>query len=97
MAEVLAVCNRRLLVYWMAFLQLEPLPADRDDRRAALHAATLANRFRMSAETPAITPKDLTVDWQAESEPAPTPAAASPQQEADAIVSQICTLFPVGT
>lgn len=61
--EVLGRLSRRQLVYWMAFLEREPLAVERDDVRHALYTAKLCNRFPGSAADP-VDPNDLIIDWK---------------------------------
>ena len=89
--EILGVLDARQLAYWQAFLDVEPLAADRADVRDALHTAILANRLGLSDENDAIHPSDLVVDWHAAVEP----VSVDPVAEADALLLQIGTLFPV--
>lgn len=88
--EILLKLSTRQLSYWMAYLQLEPLAVDRDDKRQAFHAAFLADRLTMPAE--ATDPADLVIDWQELSEPEDiTPA--DPIAEADALILSIHSRF----
>lgn len=67
--EVLAVLTRGQLIRWMAYFELEPDAADRDDVRAAFHWATLLNQFiREKSEQYSVS--DLIINWREKSEPA---------------------------
>lgn len=88
--EILGVLDTVQLAYWQAFLDLEPLPADRADVRSAFHTAIIANRLAWSDDTEAIQPSDLIIDWSATAE---EPAAVDPVEESDALIMQINTLF----
>jgi hypothetical protein len=90
--EILMKLSTRQLVYWMAYFGLEPLAADRDDKRAALHTAFLADRLSLADE--ATDPNDLVVDWVAQSEPvADPPPPVDPIAEADALILAIQSRF----
>lgn len=89
--EVLGVLDARQLAFWQAFLDVEPLPADRADVRDALHTAIIGNRLGWSDETEALQPSDLIVDWEAVV--TKTVETVDPVNEADGLVMQINTLF----
>lgn len=68
--EVLAVLTRGQLIRWMAFVELEPSAADRDDVRAAFHTAKLLNQWITEADKK-YSVSDLLVNWEEKSEPKP--------------------------
>ena len=61
--EVLAVLTRGQLIRWMAFLELEPTAADRDDVRGAFHTAKLLNQWIKEPENQ-YSAADLLIDWE---------------------------------
>lgn len=93
--EIYGRLDRFKLIGWMAFAELEPFAADRADLRDAMHTALLCDLLLPGSAPPV---SDLIPDWQALSEPgsAPAAAAADPIAEADAILLQIQTRFPLG-
>jgi hypothetical protein len=68
--EVLAVLTRGQLIRWMAFLELEPAAADRDDVRGAFHTAKILNQW-ITDEDKRYLVSDLLVNWEEKSEPKP--------------------------
>lgn len=68
--EVLAVLTRPQIVRWMAFLELEPAAADRDDVRAAFHTAKVLNQWIPKTDEQYLV-SDLLVNWEERTEPKP--------------------------
>lgn len=92
--EILFGTDRRNLAYWMAYLQLEPPDAERADRREAVHAAFLGDRFGLVNQP--TDPNDLILDWKKLSEPPPEKPISRDEArraEADALLLTINTVF----
>lgn len=95
---ILGKLDNRQLATWMAFLDMEPLAADRADVRSGFHTALIANRLDNLAscilmqplDGEPLQPSELIIDWQKASEPAKT---VDPVIEADALVLAINARF----
>lgn len=87
--EVLAVLTRPQIVRWMAFLELEPAAADRDDVRAALHTAKILNQWILDPDKKYLV-SDLLVNWEERSEP---PAPVTDEERELAIQAAILSGF----
>lgn len=82
---MLSVLTTEQLIQWMAFLDLEPTAADRDDIRQALHTAKILNAWLPMGGTPH-TIRDLIIDWETVGERKPEP---SPEEREQAIQAAI--------
>lgn len=97
--EVLAKLSRRQLVYWMAFLQLEPLPADRADARSAVLFAGLMNHVSdcmapwHDSRLPDVQAADLLIDWGREADDKPVDFVSQSIDEAEEEALRIAALF----
>lgn len=89
--EVLGRLDLRQILTWMAFLELEPTPADRSDVRSAFLFANLMNQWK-SKDSPAITVQDLTIDWEQISQ-APADYTEAVAQSEQAMQMQILSRF----
>lgn len=86
--DILGRIDADLFALWAAFLDLEPLAADRADVRDAFHTSVIVNAW-LPDEAEPIDVETLVVPWQdaAESEP------ETPEQQALREVSHILTHF----
>ena len=66
MGELLARISSRELSEWAAFAQLEPFGEEREDLRAAIVAATVANTARDPKKQRAFVPSDFMPDFERE-------------------------------
>jgi hypothetical protein len=89
--EILGRLDLRQILTWMAYLELEPTPADRSDVRSAFLFANLMNQWK-SRDAPAISVQDLLIDWEQNSEP-PADYTEAVSQSEQAMQMQILSRF----
>lgn len=97
--DVLAKLSRDQLIYWMAYLNLEPLPADRAEASSAVLFAGLMNHLSYlvspfhEGTIPTVAASDLMIEWDREYTETAVDFAAQSIDEAEEEALRIAAMF----